>query len=266
MTRKSKKLLLGLGSLGLVATIIFLYLQAQDVGELPLPRWADAERNGGFICTGYRPDFSFWDITDKPCPDGYGLYSADDPGGPQLENDGSDVPIIGLCCRLPFADVLTDQHFYNVMDTCPENSVVTSATETTCGSSCGMRCTRINTDKYKLGPPLKGVYWHRMWEVVHTGWGGADRIRWESIPAGIRYSVGRRKQYLWDVDGCVGYPFGSVLTGKKKKSCDSLYFRELLYADGTPVPMFPVCPKLDNPASPKAKCLETDSTAKEPSP
>ena len=74
-----------------------------------------------------------------------------------------------------------------------------------------------------------------------AGYGFSARVGLEDIPPAIRYSLGREDSYKNDNDGCIGYPYGSLLVAKSKKSCDGFLFRRLFYLDGSPVPMFPKC-------------------------
>ena len=110
----------------------------------------------------------------------------------------------------------------------------------------------------RAGQPQTG----RGYRAATAGWQGSKRIRWENIPAGIRYAHGRRPDKKWDVDGCVGYPWGSLLTGKTTKYCGGFSFSQLQFrgqtgdpVEGTPVRMFPDCEdvvNLDDPAN--ARC------------
>ncbi len=123
-----------------------------------------------------------------------------------------------------------------------------------------MRCTKINTARYQLGEARPGAYWGS----GAAGWKGATRITWDNIPAAIRYANGREEQHRWDVDGCIGYPWGSLLAEKHSKYCSGMMFKQLQFkgldgdpAAGTVVKMFPDCDDVANIDDPqKATCVK----------
>ena len=60
--------------------------------------------------------------------------------------------------------------------------------------------------------------------------------------------MGRMTKDKWNKEGCVGYPYGSLLTDKTAKVCGGFKFRQLQFKglagdpdEGTPVQMFPEC-------------------------
>ena len=223
--------------------------------ESPPAKKRSAENaNQGHLCLGIDHQGN---LSQKTlfCGDNEALYGSDDPAGDKGgEPNGSKVAVFGICCPLPFGDVLTDQQFYGVTENCPENAVVTSLSEGSCGNFCTVRCTAINTAKYKLGPERHGALWGGGGQFYGGVFRGAD-IGFDEIPAAIRYSFGRSNQFGWDEDGCIGLPPGSLLTGKQTRRCSGYRYRELLYLDGTPVVMFPKCSKLSNPEDPNATCI-----------
>ena len=213
-------------------------------------------------CSGFRGDVEealrWGSASPEPCPDGYAFFGQDDPpGGSTSFSPGNVVAVNGSCCKLPFPDILTDQHLYNVLDRCPDGYIATggSASET-CGRFCSMRCTKINTDKYQLGEPFPSLYWTRKWSAVAWGGGQALRKDWEEIPVAIRQSIGRLGTSKFDVDGCVGYPFGSLLVEKTRKSCDGFIYRQLLFKDGTPVPVYSPCLEFVDPRAEELQCCD----------
>ncbi len=226
------------------------------LAPLPMPEGEVVYADGvGKVCNGWHPDAKELGASWVPCPKGYAIYAVDDPGGDHSNGPPEYVPIKGSCCPLPFDDMLTDEHLYNVYDSCPDGYIATGGISyfrresntdavpsmANCGDKCGMRCTKVNSAKYRLGKAVPAVYWVREWSSAMAGYGFAARVGLEDVPPAIRYSLGREDSYKNDNDGCVGYPYGSVLVAKHKKSCDGFLFRRLLFLDGSPVPMFPKC-------------------------
>lgn len=177
------------------------------------------------------------------CPAGYAFYGVDDPAGEV--GPVSIIPAVGACCPLPSADILSDEHTLSV-DLCPENTVATGSLSTHHDGKTIelLRCTRINTARYQLAPAEPAKYWG----TGAAGWLGAEEIPWTSIPVAIRSAQGWWGQNGRDIDGCIGYPWGSMLVGKSTKYCSGYSFRQLLFRGapgdplaGTPVKMFPDC-------------------------
>ena len=48
------------------------------------------------------------------------------------------------------------------------------------------------------------------------------------IPARLRFGFGRTSQTQWLKTGCLGIPWGSVLTSLGERECDGYEFRELI--------------------------------------
>ena len=89
------------------------------------------------------------------------------------------------------------------------------------------------------------------------------RLSRGDIPIALRYGIGRMGFNEWDRDGCVGFPYGSLLVAKSAKGCGKIQFTELEFTGlpgdspaGTPVKMFPDCSGVDNPFSPFASCVK----------
>lgn len=170
------------------------------------------------------------------------LVGPDDPPGNSRSGDrASGVTVRGCCCPMPADDILSDVHIYAVDEACPPDSIVTGGSVSHCSRNCLMRCTKINTSRYKLGPVRKGVYWRRRGWVLMGGWGGAQSIYWDEIPAAIRLAHGRVSREVWDGDGCASDPLGAPLVAKRGKLCDLFEFREILTLQGAPIVMFPDC-------------------------
>lgn len=217
-----------------------------------------------------------------PCPPNHAIYGSDDAGGEHKSGPGRHVPIVAACCPLPSDDILTPEHLYGVMESCPEGYIVTGATLPQCTDLCEMRCTRINSARYRLGEEQSGAHWSTIGGLVSGGFGGARRLLLSDVPPEIRRGLQRRSARMFDPsdtdtdrrradeDGCVGVPFGSVLVAKTGKNCDMLRFRQLQMLDGTPVRMFPNCEATQIAPGEAAECAklnepESDGALKIPS-
>jgi hypothetical protein len=270
--KKKKKNKLWISAIGLLAGAIFLLYVAgigfSDDDNLPDSQLLSAQGAPApkGLCTGYREDVAngSWGPTDEPCPANFAINGQDDPPGDHPGGPAYYIPIVAACCPLPTDDILTDDTIYNVLEACPDNYVATGGTSENCGASCGMRCTRINTDRYMLGAEHRGMYWSKKWSYAVWGRGTSRQIDWEDIPAAHRYSHGRRRSSMYDVDGCIGVPFGSLLVRKEKKSCDGFFYRQVLYKDGTPVLMYPKCDRLEHPEEQAPTCVNDSSPASSP--
>jgi len=176
-----------------------------------------------------------------------------------------------VCCPLPINDILANKHHW-VFGECPENHVVTGvrfscSDEVIVGRpvkedcECEIRCTQVNPARYQLGAAKPGALW------------GNSSVQWQEkyhflkmdVPASLRYALGRRSQYHWDISGCVGYPFGSLFTAKHAGRCRSQSFQRLEYLgkegdppQGTAVVMFPDCYALSSYMDPEPQCLNYD--------
>ncbi len=209
-------------------------------------------------CFGFSPVNGKWAAAKQQCPANHVLFSIGDDGG--KERSGRTINVSSTCCPLPSPDILSDTHVF-VYEECPEEFIATGAREVPCDEQyCPvlMRCTRINTDRYQLGSTTAAKYWGN----GHAGWRNSERIDHEDIPLGIRFSVGRNDGKGYGADGCVGYPWGSLLTKKSGKYCSSYGFKQLQFSGrsqdpsaGTPVKMFADCDEVHHPHSPnKARC------------
>lgn len=231
-------------------------------------------------CVAYHPNKPFWGAVNihaevrehTLCPTHHaivGLYPVlGDPDGP------SNIPVSGFCCPLP-PDALSEEHVEDT-EACPEDYVATGSrideqyfldlrdSERDVSNFMQsyrqiLRCTKINTKRYSLSEPSPLVYWGL---TTHFGRMFEKRISRSQIPIGLRYGIGRTTRYHWARDGCVTYPFGSLLTKKTGKECSQLFSRQLLYrgrrgdpASGTPVVDYSGCLAVDDPLSPKARCV-----------
>ena len=184
------------------------------------------------------------------------------PGNRALQRS----PVLPECCPLPSRDILTAETI-EASEVCPRHYVLVSG-----GQPCGKKinsvesreicsgwitCRKINTKRYQLGKQTEGVYWG----YGSSYWKNSRRIMKSDIPSAIRDGLGRVGKFHWKSQGCVGFPFGSLLVGKRSKRCDGQLYRRLEYKgaagdppSGTPVIMFPSCKNLDNVFSLSASC------------
>ncbi len=216
-------------------------------------RYRRPQETGPRLCIGYNPTEHGWGHRFKDCPAGYAVYSI-------IESKPINTEFHGLeCCPLPDSDVLSDVVEFHE-NTCPKNFVVTGRDlDTPCEDCVAIfRCTKINTDRYKLSKDGPAYYWGNGFSQSTN----ASLIRRSDFPLGMRHGVGRTFHRDWGVDGCIGKPFGSLFSGKAGDGCRDIVFRTLLYAgkqgdppEGSEVKMFPDCKKIDNIYSPLAKCV-----------
>lgn len=207
------------------------------------------------ICVGVNSDEPTFGYTKEQCPKHHAIYANSDVPGAHKTGPGRYVQLTGLCCPLPSDDILTDEHLYFEQETCPDQYVATGAGGD-CEDKCTMRCTKINTKRYKLGPE-KVAYYVKFADAGRLfGQGRTKRVFWENLPQALRYGINRTKHDLWASDGCLGVSLGSLLTRKNQKRCDGFFYRELQYLDGVPVKMFPDCEAISDLYSAKPQCLD----------
>lgn len=178
------------------------------------------------------------------CPPHHAFYGNIDPGADLEDDEGRYVKLYSTCCPLPAKDILTEDHIYGIEQSCPENYVATGGSEYYCGSHCAMRCTRINTEKYRLGPKQKSFYWRVEWKIPSAGRGFTKQIRFRNIPAAIRGGLGRTADLTKTetMDDCIGIPFGSLLVEKNSNDCAGFFYQQLFFREsGEAVRMFPDC-------------------------
>lgn len=130
------------------------------------------------------------------------------------------------CCRLPYDDVLLDEHVF-VTGTCPPDFIATSAAALDARSrQFGFWCTKINTAKYSLTGDAPGIYWGAGLSMR----GAATRIGRGQVPPAIRRMLGRVNLLRWDADGCMPREAGALLYGMRGLWCESARFKTLRYA------------------------------------
>ena len=202
----------------------------------------------GKVCLGYNVETQKWGgmgISDPyeaeaQCPRNHAFAFMRRFSGEATP--GSAVPLDGVCCPLP-DDVLTGEDVYT-SEVCPEDTVLTGtkSTATFSEQECQvnsadcfnrwrkseklLRCTRINTERYQLGPIQKGVSmgWMRHFRTTFNGRTG--RV---NIPLSWRYAAGRISKTVWEPISCFGQPWGSIMVGRTSKYCGDYKFRQLFY-------------------------------------
>ena len=199
-----------------------------------------------YLCYGYVPGRQKIWGQQGACPVGYAFYELQD-----------DRALWGTCCPLPAKDILTTDRI-EVTGECPDGYVLTGRDETC--SECSLQqvyCNKINTDRYMLGASVPAKYWG----VGYSSRKEDNRIDKRDIPIGISHAIGRQNFHQWDIDGCIGQPFGALATAKKGTNCAAILFRQLQYRGaagdppaGTAVPMFPACYSIDDVFSEHATC------------
>ena len=181
------------------------------------------------------------------------MYGVEDPGA------GFEIVALtsGLCCRLPREDILTSERKYTHWE-CPEDHVLTYAGPSLEKSVLAVTCTKINTERYQLGEPTFGRYLG----FGFTRLGEAKSVSKHEIPAAIRHGLERTHFQTWDIDGCVGYPWGSLLVAVNGRHCYQTRFRQLQYKGkdgdpprGTAVTMFPACDQISDVFAPVPHCI-----------
>ena len=183
----------------------------------------------------------------------------------------------GSCCPLP-ENALTGEHVF-VRNVCPENFIVTGfkseydqpddgALYSTGTSNLQyyLRCTKINLEIYSLGPPtdgwILGTGRDPLREIFSKPWNVPSKWTTRShLPLALRYGLLRIGPFIWQRDGCIGHPWGSVLSGRKYAHCAGTDFRQLMRRseDGlppVPAPVFQPCREFDNPYGLSPKCIE----------
>jgi hypothetical protein len=214
---------------------------------LPMPRWGDM----------LLMKFAY----ANECAEDHAFFASSDGSG-----RGIFFPIDGACCRLPADDILLDrhvditEHYPSKKAICPDDHVLTMLHFDFRGGETvyRIRCTALNARRYQLGTRREGLYWG----VGRSGGSHEIGVQREQVPVALRHSLGREDADYWDGDGCVGYPWGSVLVERRGPKCKGLIFRQIQYRglpgdppQGTPVLTLPDCSAVDGLFSPDPRCL-----------
>ena len=215
---------------------------------------ASLSRHEPKLCTGelHYPDRVSYGYQRDPqrCPKNHVLLANHTAGRPKRGKPGS-VLVFGYCCPLPADDILTDE-IVEEISKCPKDFVAIGARQDCKECSSYLVCAKINQTRYRLSDATSGI----SWGFSSSPYRQLKSILKSDIPAGIRQGVSRHSQFEVHWNGCVGYPFGSILTEKTWKYCHQFFYRQLLYRglggdppDGTAVKMFPDCITVANPFS-----------------
>lgn len=255
----------GLAFLALALAGYQRYLDRSELSVFPeLEFETDPEITAGHtpqVCNSQIDASGSFGNGPEECLPNHTFVNAEDISDSGWSGTAAGVQFSGICCALPSDDILTKEHVYNVETECPSNYVITGSVPGSCGERCFVRCTRINTDRYKLGPKYQGAYWKLDGIYPSGGRSGAPQILHSDIPAGLRYGVGFKGlnsdgTELWDSDGCVAVPFGALPVEKRHPGCGGLYYRPLLYRNGKAVRMFPDCVAVEAAASKEPRCIQ----------
>ena len=198
------------------------------------------------------------------------MFAVIPPGGSRRA--AKNINVNATCCPMP-PGILTNNHQY-VLSECPEGFVATGAKQEIIRSDDSvrpqdrdkpnywfngrlqyLRCTEIDTTKYKLGPVIAGT---------RIGYESSFRSVFEKttsrgkIPLALRFGLGRSGRGRWMEITCAAIPWGSVLTSKKSKYCSGFFFRQILDIenDDRAVALFPDCLAIEKPHSVGAKCVK----------
>ena len=227
-----------------------------------LPLAATAEPQS---CIGFNPETGDWGAQLRPsahlCPKHYAFFGAAKPQGP---DSGRTAATLGHCCPLPAEDVLLDRELF-VAAECPDGMVATGVQLRSLpdGDRAELRCTAINTTRYQLGEASPGALWGFDLASAPYFWKELTVLKAADIPPALRSGLSRHDFREFNLNGCIGIPFGSLLVAKQGKRCKHFYFRALQFRGaqgdppaGTPVTMFPKCRYIADPFSPQSTCVD----------
>lgn len=222
-----------------------------------------SEVAGPYVCLGFlqnyalNEDYLFGTHIAGNCPKEHAITAAHPMAKMPRSIDPALVRASYTCCRLPHADILTEEHAY-YPDECPAGFVATGqrnlcdiGKQQANWNKCvwELRCTKVNSRRYQLSETTPAAHWGS----GTTHWKHKLHIFKRDIPSGLRYALGRVSTYEWGPQGCVGFPFDSILVRKEGKRCHNFHFRQLQYRGvegdpekGTTVQLFPRCDSIDN--------------------
>lgn len=235
-----------------------------------------------YMCIGYNPEVKTWDpvgarpgvTTEENCPAGFALMALRLPVGP--ERPGYAINPVGTCCRLPDS-VLTDEHSYAETQ-CPVDTVATGtrAERQTTSDCIGdvnfklcmdewnsmkhyFRCTKVDTSRFQVRSPSLGML-IGFNNNVDTFFRDVKITTRSRIPLALRYGLVRFRQYGLDHTGFVGFPWGSLVVGKRSKR--EIDFAPIEYKgnvgdpkSGTLLKTYPDCDYISDILDPNAKCV-----------
>ena len=226
------------------------------------------------FCSGFNPETKSWGLLVlqiEPegihCPKDAAFMATQTVFGVPNKTDRQRAILGGNCCPLPPGS-LTEEHVFASI-ACPEDHVVTGARVApdsipadwnNLGKlSYQLRCTRIDTNRFILGPPAQTLrvdpveYSEETRSRVLFAEPAANTAR-ALIPAHLRYGLGRDSRTTWMGTFCVGYPWGAVLTEMGHRTCQGFGFRPLLLKSGAPLTE-PKCRAVHSIYSEQATCI-----------
>lgn len=242
--------------------ISILFLNA--IFLLPVPEsFADSDPTAPIsLCSGWNSETHSWGLTgittstdtEGNCPKNHALTVVRFAGGGK--RPASQYVVAGTCCELP-AGALSEYHQY-VEQRCDAESVVTGVKRLiVSGNSTDelrLRCSKINTESFTLGPVSSGLY--TQW-FLHLRMWFADSTTYARIPYALRIGAGRIAKFGWDRSLCVGIPWGALFTGRTHKYCHNHEFRQLFRKqDGGSVPAidYERCLAVDDQYAEEPRC------------
>lgn len=254
----------------LLAVLVFFQVTLLHEDADADPPDVREEMSGPQVCIGYDYPSKKWGhyhhySSPHLCPPHHAIIGVQKPSVSNPSH--ARLPIDANCCPLPANDILTEHSVYVDFE-CPEDYVATGDDGRKEGREGikRLRCTKINTEKYILGPPQAGIHWGINVSAAFP-WREKRFIRWDQLPLAIRYGISRITKTHFNGGGCVGAIVGSLLTAKKHTSCKGFFWRELRYRESVPasdsgraVKMFPQCEKIDDVFSPNALCIRQTET------
>lgn len=236
------------------------------------------------ICTGLDPELRAVllrtvgvENVEAYCPPAHYILTAASVG--HLAGGTPETMTIRFtCCAAP-QGLLLDEHVLAPVE-CPDGTIATgerldtrSLVRFTPGAAKSavklLRCTKL-APRFALGARARPAEVSPLTSLA-SEWlenplsleKSETRLSRGTIPAAIRYSVGRGEGPSRDLDWCIGHPFGSPLVAKKDRECSSYGFRQVVFRGlpgdpkaGTPVPMYADCIAIEDPLGPDPKCVK----------
>jgi hypothetical protein len=149
--------------------------------------------------------------TATNCPAHFAAYAADDADNPKL-----------TCCPLPVKNILKSDPA-QARQTCLSDEVATGV------SGGSLMCTKINTDKYRLGPAVRSCY-------IGSGSSGSSGAGTCTVPPGTMAAMNQ----FFGSDACVGMPYGALIVSWTGDDCGDVQSAQLFdNATSQPIIMHP---------------------------
>ena len=203
---------------------------------------AQTLKNDSEYCTGFNPDSQTWGLTmprelyqHQACSPGMAImYTTFSVG------DAEKWLILeSSCCPVP-KDSLTPEHVWSRY-VCPEGSVATGTRLVPPDSGetkvpLELRCSMVNTATHELGKPTSAtrIDFGRA-DLVPNGFfdrilaiNRLPRVSRAQIPSRYSLGFGRQTAHSSNGGGCLGRPWGSVLTGVTGHRCVGQTYREII--------------------------------------